>query len=116
VVEGLDGKAAKDKALGTLLTDGVAALDKSEGAVKWVDLSPGYKLATLKQIETTPFFQTVRGELVTGIYNNPAVWRHFAMRARRRSMAAISTAASTISAGWTKSRRAEHGGKIRFEQ
>jgi len=77
VVEGLDGKAAKDKALGTLLTEGVATLDQSEGGVKWVDLSPGYKLATLKQIETTPFFQTVRGELVTGIYNNPAVWRHF---------------------------------------
>ena len=39
-------------------------------------LHPGLDV-TLKQIETTPFFQTVRGELVTGIYNNPAVWRHF---------------------------------------
>jgi hypothetical protein len=45
--------------------------------VKWVDLSPGYRLASLKQLEATPFFQTVRGECITGIYNNPDVWRHF---------------------------------------
>jgi len=77
VVESLDGKAAASKDVGKLLADGVAALDKSEGAVKWLDLSPGYRLASLKQLESTPFFQTVRGECITGIYNNPDVWRHF---------------------------------------
>ena len=77
VVESLDGKAAANKDVGKLLADGVAELDKTEGAVKWVDLSPGYRLASLKQLESTPFFQTVRGECITGIYNNPDVWRHF---------------------------------------
>lgn len=77
VVESLDGKAAASKDVGKLLADGVAALDNSEGAVKWLDLSPGYRLASLKQLESTPFFQTVRGECITGLYNNPAVWRHF---------------------------------------
>ena len=77
VVESLDGKAAANKDVGKLLAEGVAALDKTEGAVKWADLSPGYRLAALKQVESTPFFQTVRGECITGIYNNPDVWRHF---------------------------------------
>ena len=33
--------------------------------------------AVLKEIESSVPFQTVRGECITGIYNNPAVWRHF---------------------------------------
>jgi TAT (twin-arginine translocation) pathway signal sequence len=77
VVESLDGKAAANKDVGKLLADGVAELDKAEGGVKWLDLSDGYKLAALQQLEQSPFFQTVRGECITGIYNNPAVWRHF---------------------------------------
>jgi hypothetical protein len=77
VVEILDGKAADNKDVGKLLTDGVGALDASVGGVKWLELSDGYKLATLTQMESTPFFQTVRGECITGIYNNPAVWRLF---------------------------------------
>ena len=77
VVEGLDGKAAADKDVGKLLADGVAGLDKSVGGIKWLDLSDGYRLAALQQAESSKFFQTVRGELITGLYNNPAVWRHF---------------------------------------
>jgi len=77
VVEGLDQKAAGDEALAGLLKDGVAGLDAAVGGVKWIELSDGYRLAALKEIETTPFFQTVRGACVTGIYNNPAVWRIF---------------------------------------
>ena len=77
VVESLDGKAVANKDVGKLLAEGVAELDKAEGTVKWADLSPGYRLASLKQMEASPFFQTVRGECITGIYNNPDVWRHF---------------------------------------
>lgn len=75
VVEGLDGQAAGDAELAALLKDGVAQLDGAVGGVKWLELSDGYRLATLKEMEGTPFFQTVRGACVTGIYNNPAVWR-----------------------------------------
>jgi len=77
VIEGLDGKAAANKDMAALLTDGVAALDTAIGGVKWLELSDGYKFDSLKAMEATPFFQTVRGECVTGIYNNPAVWRLF---------------------------------------
>jgi len=77
VVEGLDAKAADDKELATLLTGGVADLDKAVGGVKWVELSNGNEEAALKQIDTTPFFQKVRGEVIVGLYNNPDVWRHF---------------------------------------
>ena len=42
-----------------------------------MELSEGYQLDALKQSESTKFFQSVRGELITGLYNNPAVWRHF---------------------------------------
>lgn len=75
VVEGLDSQAAGDEAMAALLKDGVAQLDSAVGGVKWLELSDGYRLATLKQMESTPFFQTVRGACVTGIYNNPAAWR-----------------------------------------
>jgi hypothetical protein len=77
VVESLDAKAVANKDVGKMLADGVAELDRAEGGVKWLELSDGYKLTSLKQLETTPFFQTVRGECITAIYNNPAVWRHF---------------------------------------
>lgn len=77
VVEGLDQKAAGDKDMAKMLADGVANLDAAIGGVDWLQLSDGYKLAALKSVESTPFFQAVRGECVTGIYNNPAVWRHF---------------------------------------
>ena len=47
--------------------------------VQWLDLSEGYKRQALKSIETTTFFQTVRGLSVgaTGLYSQPLVWRHF---------------------------------------
>ena len=77
VVEGLDGKAAGDPATAKLLAEGVAGLDQAVGGVKWLHLSDGYKLEAMKRIESTPFFQTVRGAVVTGLYNDPNVWRHF---------------------------------------
>ncbi len=34
-------------------------------------------MALLKDIETGDFFQKVRGDLVSGLYNNPEVWKRF---------------------------------------
>ncbi|MBI3798508.1 MAG: hypothetical protein HY268_16290 [Deltaproteobacteria bacterium] len=31
----------------------------------------------MKSMETTPFFQTVRGAMVTDFYNQPVVWKQF---------------------------------------
>ncbi len=76
IVEGFDEKAKADPDFAKLLQDGVASLD-AVYQVKWLDLSDGYKLKALKSIEPTPFFQTVRGSIITGLYNQPLVWRHF---------------------------------------
>ncbi|MEM8648033.1 MAG: hypothetical protein AAGF86_17025, partial [Pseudomonadota bacterium] len=35
------------------------------------------RVALLKAMESSGFFQKVRGSLVTGIYNNPEVWPIF---------------------------------------
>src|SRR5262249_61244661 len=77
VVESLDGKAVANKDVGKLLADGVTELDKTEGAVKWLDLSPGYRLPPLKGEGGAPFFPARHGDSVTPSPNNPRGWRHF---------------------------------------
>jgi hypothetical protein len=77
----LDSGAKADAALKTTLEDGVSGLDTSAIGGK----SIGYRglpdektrIALLKDIETGPFFQAVRGNLITGIYNNKEVWPIF---------------------------------------
>jgi hypothetical protein len=80
-VSGLDSGAKSDAALKTLLEDGIAGLDKSAMGLK----STAYRGLTdesarvglLKDIEASAFFQKVRGNLITGIYNNKEVWPIF---------------------------------------
>lgn len=63
------------------VASGVAELDKLAKAAgansyietKWED----NRVALLKQMEDSGFFQTVRGGLVTGLYNQKAVWPIF---------------------------------------
>jgi hypothetical protein len=76
IVEEFDEKAKADPDFAKLLRNGVASLD-AVYQVKWLELSEGYKLEALKSIETTPFFRAVRGAIITGLYNQPLVWRHF---------------------------------------
>jgi hypothetical protein len=59
----LDGKAD------ATLKDGIAALDKAAGG-SFVKASAAKKLATVKAIEGTPFFNAVRGQCVTSLYDN----------------------------------------------
>lgn len=75
-VKGYDSEDSKQ-----LVAQGVARLDELAQAAdaenylttKWED----NRVALLKQIEEEPFFQTVRGGLVTGLYNQKAVWPIF---------------------------------------
>ena len=73
--DGAAGKSADDK---KLFEDGVAGLDKAAMAAHGVPYARvGWEIdrvALLKAIESSGFFQKVRGGLVTGIYNNPDVW------------------------------------------
>jgi len=68
----LDGNAA---AL-PVVRDGIAALDKAAGG-SFVKAPAAKKLALVKAIEGTPFFNTVRGQCITSLYNNDMAFAVF---------------------------------------
>lgn len=80
-VKALDDKAVKDAATKTALEAGVRQLD--EAAIK--DHGVGYatvawerqRVELLRDIEKDAFFQTVRGNLVVGLYNQKEIWPIF---------------------------------------
>ena len=79
-VKGHDETAAKDAEFKSLIENGVATLNKKakeDGAESYI--ASGWeadRTAILKSIESDPFFQTIRGGLVVGLYNQPEVWAH----------------------------------------
>ena len=76
-VSGLDKAAKDDGALKTMLTDGVAALNKAAGGSYSGITDADKRVALLKAMESDGFFQKVRGNLVTGLYNNKEAWPLF---------------------------------------
>jgi len=74
----LERASAKDKALAALLREGVRELDRAAtarfGAAYAAVPAEADRVALLETIEATPFFQKVRGDLVTSLYDNKAVW------------------------------------------
>ncbi len=76
-VSGLDKAAKDDGALKTMLTDGVAGLNKAAGGAYSGITDADKRTALLKAIENDGFFQKVRGNLVTGLYNNKEAWPLF---------------------------------------
>lgn len=80
-LEPLEAQAAKDAPLKTLLTDGVAALDRLAQArfkTAYAELDKeSERVSLLYVIEHGAFFQKVKGHLVTGFYDNKAVWPLF---------------------------------------
>lgn len=68
----LDGNAS---AL-PVVRDGIAALDKAAGG-SFVKATASKKLALVKAIEGTPFFNTVRGQCITSLYNNDMAFAVF---------------------------------------
>jgi hypothetical protein len=71
VIHGLDTKAAADPTLKTELQDGLTRLQTDD----FDKLDRTQQIAVMEKMETTPFFQTVRSECITSIYNNPDVWK-----------------------------------------
>jgi len=73
-----EDRAVTDAEFQQFLADGVADLDAraveaghaSYTAAGW----EADRVAILHGIEDQPFFQTIRGSLVVGLYNQPAVW------------------------------------------
>ncbi|MBM4258664.1 MAG: twin-arginine translocation signal domain-containing protein [Deltaproteobacteria bacterium] len=77
-VEGFAKTASSDSAFAKLLQEGVAALDAAAKG-KWVEATDEDRFKVLKGMESSPFFQAVRGPLVGpgGPYNLPSVWKKF---------------------------------------
>ena len=77
-VKGHDEQAGKDPAHKELIENGIADLDQKSGKDGYTGLGwEEERTAVLKQIEATPFFQTIRGGLVVGLYNQKDVWPIF---------------------------------------
>ncbi|MGV8892026.1 MAG: twin-arginine translocation signal domain-containing protein [Burkholderiaceae bacterium] len=78
-IEPYDAAAAKDPMLKKLLTDGIALLNASSQKMMGKSYTAipdeSRRVAVLKSIESTPFFQKIRGDLVTGLYNNKEVYK-----------------------------------------
>jgi len=86
-VKGHEAKAAKDKAHLALIEEGVADLDKRAAAKTGTGPATGNsyrdlpweeeRLAILHEVDETPFFQAVRGDLVVSLYNQKELWPLF---------------------------------------
>ncbi|MGB1876631.1 MAG: hypothetical protein ACPHGY_06870 [Rhodospirillaceae bacterium] len=75
VVEQL-ASAAADPDFLQLLREGMSSLDGA-GEGDWIDRIEADRIAALKEMETTPFFITVRVSALFGLYGNPAIWSTF---------------------------------------
>lgn len=80
-VKGYDDKAGSDPATKKLIEDGVTSLNaaaKKKHGVPYAQVGwEAQRVALLKGVQTTKFFQTVRGNLVVGLYNQKEVWPLF---------------------------------------
>jgi hypothetical protein len=76
VVEVLDANSKSDPAVAKMLTEGVVALDGS-GGTKFADLKENEQVIALEAVQTTPFFQKVRGTELESLYSNPGTWKAF---------------------------------------
>lgn len=80
-IEPYDAKAAKDPALAKLIGDGVAQLDalaRTRFGKPYAEVDTEVqRVSLLYEIEHGAFFQKIKGDMVTGFYNNKAVWPFF---------------------------------------
>lgn len=72
----LDAKAASSPDTATLLAEGIAWLDHNTGG-SFVHAGKAARLNAVKSMEGTPFFNTVRGQCVTSLYDNDMAFAVF---------------------------------------
>ena len=72
----LDAKAAGSGDAAKLLQSGVKGLDQAAGG-SFLKATAEKKLAVVKAMEGTPFFNTVRGQCVTSLYDNDMAYTVF---------------------------------------
>lgn len=72
----LDAKAAGSAETAMMLRAGIAGLDSAAGG-SFIKASPAKRLAVVKGLEGTPFFNAVRGQCVTSLYDNDMAFAVF---------------------------------------
>jgi hypothetical protein len=76
-----DDKAAADPGVKAMLENGCGELDKKAQAsynVNYVDVQwEEQRTGILRDMQNTEFFQTIRGGLITGLYNQEDIWMKF---------------------------------------
>jgi hypothetical protein len=73
----LDGKASGDEATARLLKDGVAALNSAAGGGGFAKASAKKQLEVVTALAGQPFFNTVRGQCITSLYDNDMAYATF---------------------------------------
>jgi hypothetical protein len=80
-MKGYEEKAGSDAATKDLIEQGVADLDRRATAAQNAPYAEvgweAERVAILRGIEKEKFFQTIRGNLVVGLYNQKEVWPFF---------------------------------------
>lgn len=80
-IEPYNAGVKTDPELKKLLTEGVANLNaaaQKAHKVSYIEVkTEEERVQILKSIEPSPFFQKIKGGLVTGLYNNKAIWPLF---------------------------------------
>ena len=76
VATGMAAAIAGDAALVALVEQGRAGLDEGEVS-PWLDVDEIRQTAWLAEIESTPFFKTIRGMGSFSFYGNKDVWPYF---------------------------------------
>jgi hypothetical protein len=76
-----DEKAGTDPKVRTMVEQGVAQLDalaRKQHGVAYADVGwEAERVAVLRQMQSEPFFQDVRGGLIATLYNQKEVWPMF---------------------------------------
>ncbi len=76
-----DDKAAKDPATKVMLEEGVARLDadaKDKHGVPYLQVAwEDQRVELLRGMESSKFFQTLRGDLLVSFYNQHDLWKKF---------------------------------------
>lgn len=75
LVKDMDAQMS-DSAQATLVADGVAKLSQ-QAAGAFSSLALDKQTELLQKMEADPFFQAVRGQCITSIYDNDMAYRHF---------------------------------------
>lgn len=72
----LDGKAAGDPGAAKLLSEGIAWLNQSAGG-NFAKAGAARRLEIVRSMEGTAFFNTVRGQCITSLYDNDMAYAVF---------------------------------------